>query len=152
MAGALLKSQMLRPKSSSTPLNPNANAKCQKCLQAGHWTYDCPNGRTYRPRPSRTALLANPELKLPEAGLATDDFGKESEEEASSDLDSVSSDSGADADSDLTDDDDDYTTDESHGDSSSSSFESASASSGYSSSDDEGNTKRSKVDNGGDRI
>ena len=149
MTGALLTSQMLRPKSSSTPLNHNANAKCQKCLQTGHWTFDCPNERTYRPRPSRTALLANPELKLPEANLVTNDFGKEPEEDTDNESKLTESDSGTDADSNLTD-DDDYTTDESHGDSSSS-FESASESSGYSSEDDKEDIKRPKVDSG-DRI
>lgn len=58
-------------------VNPNAGAKCQKCLQAGHWTYDCPNQRTYRPRPTRSALLANPELRLPEATMAAVDLEKE---------------------------------------------------------------------------
>jgi hypothetical protein len=38
----------------------NANSKCQKCLQSGHWTADCPNPPTYKSRPSRTALLKNP--------------------------------------------------------------------------------------------
>ena len=51
-----------------------AGAKCQKCLQTGHWTADCTNDRVYKPRPSRTALLFNPKLKLPEATLVKDDF------------------------------------------------------------------------------
>jgi hypothetical protein len=38
----------------------NANSKCQKCLQNGHWTADCTNPPTYKSRPSRTALLKNP--------------------------------------------------------------------------------------------
>ncbi|KAL2608144.1 hypothetical protein R1flu_026717 [Riccia fluitans] len=37
--------------------------KCQKCLQIGHWTYDCKNDRTYLSRPSRTQLLKNPQLR-----------------------------------------------------------------------------------------
>ena len=40
----------------------NANSKCQKCLQTGHWTADCMNKPVYRSRPSRTALLKNPQL------------------------------------------------------------------------------------------
>ena len=51
-----------------------ANAKCQKCLKTGHWTADCTNERVYKSRPSRTALLLNPKLKLPEANLVKDDF------------------------------------------------------------------------------
>ena len=52
----------------------NTGAKCQKCLKEGHWTADCTNERVYKPRPSRTALLFNPKLKLPEANLVKDDF------------------------------------------------------------------------------
>ncbi|KAL3678135.1 hypothetical protein R1sor_021091 [Riccia sorocarpa] len=37
--------------------------QCQKCLQIGHWTYDCKNERTYVSRPSRSQLLKD--LKLP---------------------------------------------------------------------------------------
>ena len=37
--------------------------KCQKCLKEGHWTYECRNERVYKYRPSRTAVLKNPELK-----------------------------------------------------------------------------------------
>lgn len=74
----LLKGPFLtRPNTS--PINPNAGAKCQKCLQAGHWTYDCPNQRTYRPRPTRSALLANPDLRLPEATMVPMDLEKERE-------------------------------------------------------------------------
>lgn len=38
-------------------------AQCQKCFQAGHWTYECKNERVYMPRPSRSQLLKNPKLK-----------------------------------------------------------------------------------------
>ena len=41
---------------------------CQKCYQHGHWTFECPNERGYLYRPSRTAVIKNPELKVePEA-------------------------------------------------------------------------------------
>ncbi len=53
-------------------MDASASARCQKCLQSGHWTFDCKNERAYKPRPSRTALLANPSLRLPEATFATD--------------------------------------------------------------------------------
>ncbi|KAL9235197.1 hypothetical protein vseg_009982 [Gypsophila vaccaria] len=36
---------------------------CQKCLQLGHWTYECKNERVYVARPSRTQLLKNPKLR-----------------------------------------------------------------------------------------
>lgn len=65
---------MLRPKPHAAPTDPNANARCQRCLQTGHWTFDCKNEPTYRPRPTRSALLANPTLKLPENTIPVDDF------------------------------------------------------------------------------
>ena len=33
--------------------------KCQKCLQTGHWTYECEYERKYVYRPSRTKTLKN---------------------------------------------------------------------------------------------
>lgn len=34
---------------------------CQKCLQKGHWTYECKNEAAYRTRPSRTKELSRPD-------------------------------------------------------------------------------------------
>ncbi|KMZ66860.1 Zinc finger CCHC domain-containing protein 10 [Zostera marina] len=40
---------------------PGASAsQCQKCFQAGHWTYECKNERVYISRPSRSQQLKNP--------------------------------------------------------------------------------------------
>mmetsp|Transcript_13828 Transcript_13828/g.35531 ORF Transcript_13828/g.35531 Transcript_13828/m.35531 type:complete len:182 (-) Transcript_13828:52-597(-) len=36
---------------------------CQKCMQTGHWTYECPNERVYISRPSRTQQLKNPKTR-----------------------------------------------------------------------------------------
>ena len=33
------------------------NQRCQKCLQIGHWTYECNNKRKYLQRDSRTAVI-----------------------------------------------------------------------------------------------
>ncbi len=33
------------------------SARCQKCLERGHWTYECRNSRKYLHRDSRTATL-----------------------------------------------------------------------------------------------
>ncbi|KAK9130392.1 hypothetical protein Sjap_010879 [Stephania japonica] len=41
-----------------------SSAQCQKCFQAGHWTYECKNERVYISRPSRTQQLKNPKLKM----------------------------------------------------------------------------------------
>lgn len=60
---------MLRPTAGGRVSDSNANARCQKCLQTGHWTFDCTGARKYRTRPSRTALLINPQLRLPESLL-----------------------------------------------------------------------------------
>ncbi|XP_010268009.1 PREDICTED: zinc finger CCHC domain-containing protein 10-like [Nelumbo nucifera] len=40
------------------------SSQCQKCFQAGHWTYECKNERVYISRPSRTQQLKNPKLKM----------------------------------------------------------------------------------------
>ena len=34
-----------------------SNAQCQKCLEKGHWTYECTRKRKYVERPSRTQML-----------------------------------------------------------------------------------------------
>lgn len=68
---------------SHTPADPNA--KCQKCLQKGHWTSDCKGERVYISRPFRTALLKNPSLRLPEqlkAQNELEDLEKERERAA----------------------------------------------------------------------
>jgi hypothetical protein len=35
----------------------SVNAQCQKCLEKGHWTYQCTRKRKYVERPSRTQVL-----------------------------------------------------------------------------------------------
>ncbi|KAJ1922472.1 hypothetical protein IWQ60_006499 [Tieghemiomyces parasiticus] len=47
------KSQRKATSASGPPL-------CQKCLQPGHWTYECRNSQAYQARPSRTSQLRNP--------------------------------------------------------------------------------------------
>lgn len=41
----------------------SGNQVCQKCLQRGHWTYECKNEAVYKPRPSRTQQLKNPKAR-----------------------------------------------------------------------------------------
>ena len=36
---------------------PTETVRCQKCLEMGHWTYECKNQRKYLHRDSRTAKL-----------------------------------------------------------------------------------------------
>lgn len=37
--------------------------RCQRCLEYGHWTYECKKEPKYICRPSRTATLRNPRLE-----------------------------------------------------------------------------------------
>ncbi|KAL0032420.1 hypothetical protein WJX79_010425 [Trebouxia sp. C0005] len=37
-----------------------ANARCQKCQQQGHWTYECNQDYLYKSRPTRTQQLLDP--------------------------------------------------------------------------------------------
>ena len=41
----------------------SAQQLCQKCLQSGHWTYECKSERSYAHRPSRTARLSQKNSK-----------------------------------------------------------------------------------------
>lgn len=68
---------MLRPRQGGAPKSGTTKdePKCQKCLKTGHWTFDCKNERaSYISRPTRTALLSNPTLRLPEEDLAVRDL------------------------------------------------------------------------------
>ena len=50
--------------------------KCQRCLQVGHWTYECSTKETeraYVSRPSRTQQLKNPKLKQKFADFTGDE-------------------------------------------------------------------------------
>lgn len=40
-----------------------ANAVCQRCLQKGHFTFQCKNQAVYHVRPSRTQQLLNPKVR-----------------------------------------------------------------------------------------
>ncbi|ETW03487.1 hypothetical protein H310_04938 [Aphanomyces invadans] len=42
-----------------------ADAVCQKCLQKGHWMFECQGKPAYVSRPSRSKQLANPKLRQP---------------------------------------------------------------------------------------
>ncbi|KAG0366170.1 hypothetical protein BGZ54_005717 [Gamsiella multidivaricata] len=47
--------------------------QCQKCLEYGHYTYDCKAERVYKARPSRTQQLKKPmkrmQVEVPEEFL-----------------------------------------------------------------------------------
>jgi Zinc knuckle len=44
-------------KSVSAKNADRSKARCQKCLQDGHWTFECKNARAYLSRPSHTDAL-----------------------------------------------------------------------------------------------
>ncbi|KAF7722491.1 hypothetical protein EC973_003111 [Apophysomyces ossiformis] len=51
---------------SSTP-KASPSTRCQKCLEYGHWTYECKGARSYKSRPTRTQQLTKPlELMQPD--------------------------------------------------------------------------------------
>ncbi|PVI07778.1 hypothetical protein DM02DRAFT_232008 [Periconia macrospinosa] len=72
----------------------SANTLCQKCLKRGHYSYECQapaQERPYKPRPSRTQQLLNPQLKpklttevptdlLRKKGIADEILAKKEEE------------------------------------------------------------------------
>ncbi|KIJ64443.1 hypothetical protein HYDPIDRAFT_90525 [Hydnomerulius pinastri MD-312] len=41
---------------------PSSTTICQKCLQPGHFIYECKSTRPYVSRPSRTEMLENPRI------------------------------------------------------------------------------------------
>lgn len=68
----------------SSVSSAGVTSQCQKCYQAGHWTYECKNERVYISRPSRTQQLKNPKLKMTLSvsyELDNPDIGKEVRDE-----------------------------------------------------------------------
>ena len=53
-----------RKDKTSTSMSTMGASQCQRCFQAGHWTYECKNERVYMSRPSRTQQLKNPKLRM----------------------------------------------------------------------------------------
>ncbi|KAL1506771.1 hypothetical protein ABEB36_006074 [Hypothenemus hampei] len=54
------------------PSCPPQGVRCQKCLEYGHWSYECKGERKYLHRTSRTQLLRK-RLKAMEGGLPNAD-------------------------------------------------------------------------------
>merc|ERR1719237_993653 len=64
-----------------------ANYRCQKCLEVGHWTYDCTGTRKYVQRDSRTTVMK----RKTETPKEDDSSSDSSSSDSSSDSDSDSS-------------------------------------------------------------
>ncbi|KAF9942887.1 hypothetical protein BGZ65_001192, partial [Modicella reniformis] len=58
---------------SATRAKAPPTQQCQKCLEFGHYTYDCKAERVYKARPTRTQQLKKPikrqEVEVPEEFL-----------------------------------------------------------------------------------
>lgn len=50
-------------KRSANQPKATSSTVCQKCLERGHFTYECKGARPYVSRPSRTQQLDNPKLR-----------------------------------------------------------------------------------------
>ncbi|CAG8448377.1 2156_t:CDS:2 [Ambispora gerdemannii] len=85
---------------STTKASPKT--QCQKCLEFGHWTYECKNSRPYKSRPTRTQQLTRPlrpvVTKLPDFLKSNDTSPSSSEtsDSHSSESDSESESSSSD--------------------------------------------------------
>lgn len=116
------------------------HVRCQKCLEYGHWSYECTGKRKYLYRPSRTTELKK-KLKENE-NKAADENGpgilpltdKKTKKKRSSSSDSSSSDSSNSSSDSLSDSSDSSSSSSSSEDSSSDSEDSSSSSSSSSSS------------------
>ncbi|KAG0232097.1 hypothetical protein BGW42_008390 [Actinomortierella wolfii] len=62
------------PKFTKSFTKTPATQQCQKCLQYGHYTYECQGTRVYNPRPTRTQQLHKPvkrmQVEVPEEFLS----------------------------------------------------------------------------------
>jgi len=83
-----------------------ANYRCQKCLEVGHWTYDCTGTRKYVQRDSRTTVMKR------KTETVKEDAKKAKKDDSSSDSSSSDSSSDSDSDSSSSSDDDDEEGDE----------------------------------------
>ncbi|XP_040459925.1 zinc finger CCHC domain-containing protein 10 isoform X1 [Falco naumanni] len=127
------------------------HVRCQKCLEFGHWTYECKGKRKYLHRPSRTAQLAKI-LKEKEKQLLLQQRSKSVTSSSSSSSASSASDSSSDSeDSSTSSSSDDSDSDESSSTSSSSpSSSSTSSSSEFESDSSSSSSSSSSTDSSSD--
>uniref|UniRef100_A0A3B3ZT08 Uncharacterized protein n=1 Tax=Periophthalmus magnuspinnatus TaxID=409849 RepID=A0A3B3ZT08_9GOBI len=118
------------------------NVRCQKCLEMGHWTYECTGKRKYVHRPSRTVEMKKKLKEIENKPLAItggkDSSGSSSDSDSSSSEDSSDSSDSSSSSSDSSSDSDDSSS------SSSSSSSSDSSDSESSSDSDQGPPKKKK--------
>ncbi|KAF1807567.1 zinc knuckle-domain-containing protein [Mucor lusitanicus] len=51
------------PRYQASSKKASTSTQCQRCLEHGHWTYECKKDRSYKVRPTRTQQLKKP-IKL----------------------------------------------------------------------------------------
>ncbi|KAI8851254.1 zinc knuckle-domain-containing protein [Chytridium lagenaria] len=144
----------------ATYARQQASAKgyqCQKCLEFGHFTYECQNERAYLVRPSRTQMLSKPPSKtltqrLPSAstierkGLADKILQEKEKKRLLEKRKRDASDSSSSSSSDSESDSDGSSSDSSSSSSSSSSNSDGDSSDSSSDSEDESPKKKRKKD------
>ncbi|XP_065073819.1 zinc finger CCHC domain-containing protein 10 [Ochlerotatus camptorhynchus] len=124
--------------------------QCQKCLEFGHWSYECKGKRKYVHRSSRTQVLKKNLNKMENKGTVTSskpESAKKDEKPIKSSSDSSSdssSTSGSSSDSDTSDSESSSSSSSSSGDSSSSSDSESDSSSSSNSDAKEKQKKRIK--------
>ncbi|KAI7898464.1 zinc knuckle-domain-containing protein [Cokeromyces recurvatus] len=64
------------PRYRGTPKKASTTTQCQRCLEYGHWTYECNKERSYKVRPTRTQQLKKP-IKLYQPELPKELLSKE---------------------------------------------------------------------------
>ncbi|CAH1402516.1 unnamed protein product [Nezara viridula] len=80
-----------KPLNTTNKSSQPQTAKCQKCLEVGHWTYECKGKRKFLHRSSRTAQL-NKRIKAIEEKLnGASEEPKQKEDDTSSSSSSESS-------------------------------------------------------------
>eukprot|EP00891_Asterochloris_glomerata_P000387 jgi/Astpho2/387/Aster-x0437 len=62
-SGSIHMTERFRKPRSGAGTAAAANAVCQRCLQKGHFTFQCKNQAVYHVRPSRTQQLLNPKVR-----------------------------------------------------------------------------------------
>ncbi|XP_018331358.1 zinc finger CCHC domain-containing protein 10-like [Agrilus planipennis] len=76
------------------PTYPPQGIRCQKCLEYGHWSYECKGKRKYLHRSSRTKQLQK-RIKLREQANTTTKDGKEDKSSSDQKKQSSSSESSS---------------------------------------------------------
>ncbi|KAF7206283.1 zinc finger CCHC domain-containing protein 10 isoform X2 [Nothobranchius furzeri] len=120
------------------------NVRCQKCLEMGHWTYECTGKRKYLHRPSRTTEMKKKLKEIENKPLSITGAKDSSDDSSNADGSSSDSSDSSDSSSSSSDDSSSDSDDSSSSSSSSTSSSSNSSDSGSSSDSDQGPPKKKR--------